>query len=340
MSIIALKNELTIRFLTDKIDILKYLQIGISIPIWQELHKYILKDLEFYQTRSILLLEDGNPVGNALIYNDKSDVLYFGYFGVLNHEENKILKLMDEIVKYARKNSFKIIRGPINIPGIIYGWGFMKEGSLGNLFSGNPINPPIYQNLFLKNGFFIKNEQNTWEGFLPRINPWKLKAYDFSDYEYFNPKDIDDFKKYKDIFLKIQEENLPSSARITPSIANVMDNYIEYIFEFGYNFMIFFVRYKPTDEIVACGNYLPNPFRKDNMGNYDSCITYTWAVIPEHRRKGLTMLMYGATSLQAWKKKIRYGGGPMGSNIKTNAGMAKKIGGKIGRTHLILEREL
>ena len=149
MSIIALKNELTIRFLTDKIDILKYLQIGISIPIWQELHKYILKDLEFYQTRSILLLEDGNPVGNALIYNDKSDVLYFGYFGVLNHEENKILKLMDEIVKYARKNSFKIIRGPINIPGIIYGWGFMKEGSLGNLFSGNPINPPIYQNLFL-----------------------------------------------------------------------------------------------------------------------------------------------------------------------------------------------
>jgi len=216
----------------------------------------------------------------------------------------------------------------------------LKKGGLNNLFATNPVNPPVYQDLFAKKGFIVKNEQNTWEGFLPRINPHKMKAYDFSDYEYFNPKDFNDFKKYRNVLLKLQAKNLPPSARITPNIAEVMDNYIEYIFEFGYNFMIFFVRYKPTDKIVACGNYLPNPFRKDINGNYDSCIVYSWVVAPEHRRKGLAMLMYGATSLQAWKKKIRYGGGPMGNNIKSNAGMAVKIGGKIGRTRVILEREL
>ena len=46
MSIIPLKNELSIRILNNPSEILKYLQIGISIPILPEYHKYILDDLK------------------------------------------------------------------------------------------------------------------------------------------------------------------------------------------------------------------------------------------------------------------------------------------------------
>ncbi|MHA1489012.1 MAG: hypothetical protein ACTSRI_05085 [Promethearchaeota archaeon] len=70
------------------------------------------------------------------------------------------------------------------------------------------------------------------------------------------------------------------------------------------------------------------------------CIIYSWTVVPEHRKKGLAMLMFGGTTLQAWKRKMKYAGGPVGESVKNNASMAKKIGGKICRTYLVLEREL
>ena len=334
----VLRYELTHNILNNPKEILKYLQIGINIPIWSEFDKYILNDLEYYQAKSFLLYEDGNLIGNSLIFDDGHETLYFGYFGVINNETDKILFLIDLIIDYARDNNFKFILGPINIPVIIYGWGFMKAGSLNNLYACKPVNPPIYQKLFLKKGFSIKHEDITWEGSpLPRINPWKMKQYDFSDYEYFNPNDFNEFLKLKPDFLRLHTENLPPSSRITPDVAGVVDNYIRYIFEYGHNCMLFFVRYIPTEEIIACGSYLPNPFRKDTKGNYDSCVIYTWVVDPKHRRKGITMLMYGATSLQLFKKKVIYGSGPIPSDNIANTEVANVIGGAKGRTHLVLE---
>ena len=331
------KKDLSIKLIVDKYEILNYLQIGITLPIWKEFDKYILNDLEFYRAKSLLLTENGNPTGHCLLYDDNTSVLYFGYFNVINHEEFKIQFLIERIIEYAKENKFKTIRGPINIPTIIFGWGFMKEGSISNLFPGNPVNPPIYYKLFQDISFKIYNIQHTWEGYLPRINPWKVKKYDFSDYDYFYPQDFEELMQLKEIFLKIQSENLQRSARITPSASNVFDSYAEYVFKYGYNFMFFFVKYKLTQEIVECGSYVPNIFRKNAKGEYDSCITLTWAVSPKHRRKGLAFLMYGATSLLLWKKGIRYGGGPMSDKNKENAEMAKKVGGMIRRTHLLLE---
>jgi hypothetical protein len=333
-------KDLSIKLIQDKYEILNYLQMGISLPIWKEFEKYIINDLEYYRAKSLLLTENGNPTGHSLLYNDNSNILYFGYFNILNHEKFKIQFLINQILEFAQKENFEIIRGPINIPTIIFGWGFMKEGSISNLFPGNPVNPPIYYKLFIDNGFRVYNIQNTWEGYLPRIDPWKIKNYDFHDYEYFYPQDFKELMELKETFLKIQSENLSKSAQITPNASGVFDSYADFVFKYGYNFMFFFVSYKPTQEIVACGCYLPNVFRKNSKGDYDSCITLTWAVLPEHRRKGLAFLMYGATSLLAWKKGIRYGGGPMSEENKKNREMAKKVGGKIGRTHLLLEYQI
>ena len=101
--------------------------------------------------------------------------------------------------------------------------------------------------------------------------------------------------------------------------------------------MIFFVKYKPENKIVACGTCLPNPFRKDAKGNYDSCIIYSSVVESEHRRKGLGMLMYGETAHQMWKKKIKYICGPIPANNINTIAYAKRLGGMHSRTHLILE---
>ena len=100
------------------------------------------------------------------------------------------------------------------------------------------------------------------------------------------------------------------------------------------------VRYKPTGEIVACGSCIPNIFHKDKNGNYDTIIYHTWAINPEHRRKGLSLLMYGATSLQAWKSKYRYAMGHTGSDNISSIKAVENLGAKATRWHLILEYQL
>lgn len=337
MSPRPLETKFTIRMLENYDDILRNLSLGTKYPIWSIFHKYINRDLEIFQAKAIVILEDENPCGNVLIFHENDEILYFGFFNVIDDSLNKINRLIEELVNYAKENNYKLIRGPINIPTVIFGWGFMEENSNSNVYACCPVNNPTYQNLFYKKGFKKYLLQYTWEGILPRVNPWYLKEYNFDDYEYFNPKNLKDFLKLKDIFLRIQGENLPKSSQITPSPYLVFDNYAEYIFEFGFNFMIYFIRHKPTDQIIGCGSFLPNPFRKSTKGLYDSCIVYTWAVSPNHRRKGLAMLMYGATSIQAWKHKIRYGVGPVGSNVKANMEMGRKLGANIGRTHVVLE---
>lgn len=333
--------NLTTQILSNPNEIIKYLQLGISIPIWPEFYEYIIHDIQYFDAKLILIKENGNATGNVLVYADDKEILYFGYFGVLNHNKRWITFLLSELMKYAENNNFKFIRGPINIPTVIFGWGFMEEGSLESLFAGKPVNPPIYYELFREKGFYIKFEEKSWEGNYLRINPYKLKKFDYTDYQYYNPKDINDWMNLKNEFIRIHNEFMPDYGKITPSVENLLDNYANYVFKYGYNFMIFFIKYKPNNKIVGCGSCLPNPFRKDKNGNYDSLIAYSWVVDPEHRGKGLTSLLYGATSLKAWKKKFRYTSGPSGGNENIRfAKFADIVNLQVKRTHFVLEFKL
>ncbi len=334
---LELGNKLTARFLDDPIEILNYLQIGISIPIFPEFYKYIIHDLIFFKAKSILLLENGNPVGHTLIYNGGGDMLFFGYFSVLTHDENKINLLIETIIKYAKENEFKSIRGPINVPTVIFGWGFMEKGSRGNIYIGKPVNPPIYQELFFKKNFYVQNSQDTWEGPYPRYNPWKIKKYDFSNYEFFVPKNWKELMELKSEFLRLHAKNLPSYSTITPSAGTLFDMYAKFVLEYGDYYMFTFVREKSTKKIVGCGVFFLNPFRKDAKGNYDSIVGYSYAIDEKHRRKGLITLMIGATTLKTWKRKIRYGSGVTSEKNISSIGYAEKIGLFHSRTHLILE---
>jgi len=321
----------TYKIISDPSEIINHLQMGISIPIWKDFHKYILYDLRYFKAKTILLIEGEIPTGHALIFDDGKDILYFGYFKVENHSKNKIEILLNKLLEYGRTHNFKTIRGPINIPALIFGWGFMKEGSLDNLFVGKPVNPPIYQELFLNKGFYIKYEEKTWEGPMPYFNPYKLKKYDYSDYKFFYPKDWNELMELKSEFIRLHNENLPPSARITPNVDDLFDNYADFIITFGDYFLFNFVRYRPTNKIVASGCYMQNPFQKEAV------IAYSWVVEPEHRRNGLVLLMVGASSRLAWKRKMRYSSGTIASDNFNNTEVAKRLGLSIKRSHLILE---
>ncbi|MFX0135254.1 MAG: GNAT family N-acetyltransferase [Candidatus Hodarchaeota archaeon] len=348
-----LKSELSTRVLNNTYEILKYLHLGINIPILPDFYKYILEDLNSYEAKAIILEKNMNEdifktyidkvVGNVLVYDDQGDTLFFGYFGVYDHEETKIEFLIDELIEYAKNNNYKAIRGPINIPTVIYGWGFMVEGSTKDLFIGCPVNPPIYQEIFLKKGFNIKFEINRYHVPAMKLDPHHLPNYDFTEYEYVTPGKERIWDVLDDI-LKLHVEFQPPSAQITPKKSFNFKYFFDFIYTFGKEWMIWTVYYKPTGKMVASGYVTPNIFHKDRRGRMDSISFHDWVVHPDHRRKGLAMLMYGETSLRGINKEtknyIKWGYWPVGSENNASIQAAKKMGGVKSKAHLILELKL
>ncbi|MFX1455179.1 MAG: hypothetical protein ACFFDB_07355 [Promethearchaeota archaeon] len=351
--------QFSIEIVENPLNIIKHLHIGTSIPIIPEFHSYILGDLNAYNGRAILLKENlrtdrfkrmtEEVVGIVLIYEDGSDTLFFGFFGVYDHSREKIECLAEELIKYGRNNGYKKIRGPINVPTVIYGWGFMVEGSSKELFVGCPWNPPIYQEVFIAKGFKVLFEEDRYRMVGLKFNPYKLKhqdgtPYDFSDYEIVNPGP-EGMENCKEDFIRLHRYYMPPSARITPKIANNFKNLVDFIFSYGNRYMMWMVYYKPTGEAIACGYVIPNPFSKSRKGKWkdmwNSVSFHDWVVHPDHRRAGIAMLMYGhtATLLMPPQGPGEWGSYPVGADNIANARMAQKMQGKKNRTHLILQFE-
>lgn len=348
-----LNFKLSTRIVFDPEEILKHLQLGISIPILPELHKYIFEDIKSYNAKAIILEKDiseenfydhtDKAVGISLIYDDKDETLFFGYFGVYDHDGNKIEFLLDRIIEYAQDHKYKNIRGPINIPTLIYGWGFMVEGSTKDLFIGCPTNPPIYQEIFLNKGFYVKFKEHRYHVPALKMNPHDLPGYDFTDYEYINPGKEgiwDVIEEMMSLHINFQ----PPSAQITPKKSLNLKVFIDFIFSFGKEWMLWVVYQKSTNKMIASGYVIPNIFHKDKKGRMDSISFHDWVVHPNHQRKGLAMLMYGETSLRGINKKtenfIRWGSWPVGSENIANKKAAEKMGGIKNKSHLILEYEI
>jgi len=316
------------------------MQIGTRIPLWPEFHKYILFDLKYFKAKSILLLESGNILGHVLIFPGNDNYLNFGYFGVISDSNDKVIFLINQLIEYARNNNFKGIRGPVNIPIIIFGYGFMSKGSKTSLFLGRAIDPPNYLSLFYQSGFNNINEFITWEkDQLIRYNPRKSKKYNFDNFQFEFPENIDDFiQNYKLAFLKLHAENLPISATVTPNAAGVINNYADFMFKFGLNFMVFFIRDVSKDKLIACGAYIPNPLRKNEKGKFDSVYMYSWVVDKHYRRMGIAYLMYGEITELLWQNNIFYGSGMISNQNKANTDFAiKRLGGTKTRTHVFLD---
>lgn len=360
------KNKVTSKILSDPNEILNHLHKGISIPILPEFHKYILRDLTYYKAQAIVLEEEFDDeyfgkktdtiTGMILVYDDGSDILFFGFCGVYDHDPKKIKALVDKLIIHGKENGYRAIRGPINIPTVIFGWGFMIEGSKKDLFIGSPINPPIYQETFFKRGFEVLFQEDRYEMPALRMNPHKdnkLISMGINDgnykenvmdtgnypYEFLNPGK-EDMPKYKEEFVSMYQRYMPPSAQITPKTSHNVGNLIDFIFEFGAEWMMWVVRHKETGQMVSNGYVIPDVFSQDKKGEINSISFHSWVVHPEHRRKYLAMFMYGFTSLLGKDRKtphfITKGSWPVGAENTANGNAAKKMGGKKDRSHLIL----
>lgn len=316
-------------------DILKLLYIGTNMPLWLEFEKYILHDLNHFQAKSLVLIKTLNVIGHVLIYHQDKDILYFGFFGVINDIKDIIEILLDNLILYAKKNDFRSIKGPINIPTIIYGWGFMEEGSSKNFFIHKPVNSPIYNQVFFQKGFLVNFKDLSYEGYIQQFPSQFIEKCDFSNYELVHFDNWDDVLNLKKEFFQLNARNLPSESIITPDSGSLFNNYLDFIKQYGDLFMIVFIRYRKTNKNVGCFLCIPNPFSKDENNFYNSFSILSIVLDTKHRKKGLGWLAIKDILDNAWKHHIRYFTTCIGSNVVSTKEMSLKYGLTLKRTHII-----
>jgi len=353
----------------DSNSIIKYMQTGTSLPILPEFVEFVLRDLKTYNAKALLLvnqelesfgMKTDNVEGFALVYEDGSDTLFFGFFRTCDHDQYKIEILLDAMIQYAKKNNFQKLRGPINVPTMIFGWGFMVPGSRKDLFIGSPINPPIYQETFYKYGFNLLFQEDRYDMPALKMNPHKDKKlislginegnykndpFDTGEYPYeFINYSKEEMIEHIEEYSSLYQKYMPPSAQITPKTTHNVRNLIDFIFKNGAQWMMWIVRHKETGEMIANGYVIPDVFHKNKKGELDSISFHAWVVHPDHRRMYLAMLMYGLTSIQGKDRKtphyITRGSWPVGAENVANGNAAVKMGGKKDRSHLILQLKL
>ena len=334
-------ESLSLEIVENSNDILKYLQLGINIPVREEFFDFILHDLNIYQAKSLILKEDNKVVAHTLAYDDGGDVLFFGFFGAINHEVKLIEFLLRKLIEFAQNHQYKKIRGPINPPTFIFGYGFMTEDSLKDLCISKPVNPPIYQEIFAQHGFTIKSKQGTWEGEIYKIPDEELEKYDFSEYEIFSPKDWDEITKLKLPLLILSARNLDPESQITPSPENLFENFFLFLKKYGGIYMVKLVRHKESRQFVGCIITLPDAINKDIKGKYNSFVGYSCTIDKEHRGKGLGMYLIKEICDAAYEDDVRHVSIPMESKMIVSKNLIKNnLGFSYTRTHLILERKV
>jgi hypothetical protein len=255
----------------------------------------------------------------------------------------------------------------------------MVEGSRKNVFIGSPINPPIYQNSFLENGFEVLFQEDRYDMAAMRMDPHTLnylidkgintgevyKSFiekglkkclrkeenlekyiqDTGDYPYvYRNPGVEGMKEVKEEWIQLNRSFMPPSAQITPKADHYFNSLTEFVFELGAEWMMWIVRHKETGELIATGYVIPNVFSKNKKDELDSLSFHAWVVHPEHRRQYLAMIMYGFSSMKAINRKtphyITWGSWPVGAENEANGAAARKMGGKKDRSHLILEISL
>ena len=331
-------ESLSVEVIENPNDILNYLQLGISIPVREEFYEFILHDLNLYRAKSLILREDNKVVAHTLAYDDGGEVLFFGFFGAIDHEEKHIGFLLGKLIEFAQKHQYKFIRGPINPPVFIYGYGFMDKDSLADLSVSKPVNPPIYQEIFAQHGFYIESKHGTWEGEVYKISKEELKGYDFEGYEIHSPKDWDEIPKLKLPILILSVKNLATESQVTPSPENLFENFVSFVKRYGGIYMLKLLRHKQSRHFVGCFITLPDPFKKNQEEKYKSFVGFSLTIDRDHRGRGLSMYLVKEVYDAAYEDNIRYISVPMEISVFECKNLIKNnLSFSYTRTHLIME---
>ena len=142
--IILKMNEIIIRIVEDPQEILGLLHYGTNLPITPALHKYILPEITRMNFRSIVFENEKGDLLAHTCYYMYENTMYFAYFGVPSESPELIDRLIEELVNIGKEHEVEDIRGPINFPHVIYGWGFAEEGSSQEPFVAAPYQNPAF----------------------------------------------------------------------------------------------------------------------------------------------------------------------------------------------------
>lgn len=333
------RNPYCFQFESDPYKIINYLRIGTNIPIWKEFEKYILFDLIHFNAKSIILYQEKKEkdiLGHVLSYIVE-ETLYFGFFGVVENDNEFHEKLILKLINYAQDNKCKKIKGPINIPTVIYGWGFMEQQSRKSLFISKPVNPPEYIKSFKKFGFKVTATETTWEGYFEKYFNKYIKPIKINDDYEIEINNWETIHKLKQEHLEINARNLPESSILTPHTDILFDNYLEFIKNYGHPFMFLFAKDKETNKYVGCLTCLPNPFKRENQKKPDSFVLYSLVVDYEHRKKGLGWFLIKVMAEKAIEKDFHFISTPIEKSVIITQKMAEKTRLTLARKHVVLE---
>jgi hypothetical protein len=289
--------------------ILEVIQTGTHLPVLPELKKYIRFDLVDLKCKSLVIYsedQENKPIGHTLVFPINQQMLGFGYFNVQGNREDIISTLISLLISYAKDCGCSEIYGPLNVPIYIFGFGFLQEEAKPFIYGGHSFHLPIYHQLFEKHGFEIKMKYRSYEVVMVPINPYALPNLDFSDYKMCNPQTREEFDSVKGKWLDLHAMHMPSEIRLTPNPQSEVSSLVDYVFEFGYNYLLFWIEYMKSGEFVAAGAVPPNCFhlweKGPKLGHCKSYLGFDFVVAKDHRNKKLSILMWGDTTTKGIEK--------------------------------------
>ena len=334
--LIDLKYTPHLKIVQNPETIIKLIQKSTNLPVWKELNEFIIYDINYFKAKSLIFKKFNKVIGHTLIFNLDNEVLYFGFFRVLRDKKKYIKQFITLLIEYAIKMGFKLINGPINIPTIIFGWGFMEKGSATTNFIHKPVISPNYLELFIKKGFNEQLKEYSYEGIISEDLKKKLGVNKTSKYEAFNFEDWDSLFNFKHDFLELNARNLPKESVITPNIDQLFDNYFNFIKKYGYPFMFTFLREVASKKTIGCLFGIPNPFRKNKQMIYDSTLILSFVVDKEYRDKQLTGFLINNYVDKALEHNITYAATTLGSHAWQAQKVCESLGLINSRTHVTL----
>lgn len=177
---------------------------------WTDYKKYILNFSEDFNFHEFQSKQQGQLIG---FYKKNSSTLYFGF--IENTSDECLIDFITQLQNFAQENNLKKIIGPID-GNTWNNYRFQDQIEISIPYSGQPSYTSHQKNIFIKNGFIIKEKYETLK--LKNISALKSQIIPF--YE-LKPKNL----KYAPMTLAILNE---SQKDITNLLNEIFESNIGY----------------------------------------------------------------------------------------------------------------
>lgn len=304
---------------------------GTNLPVRGDFRQYIEFEFNHLCVHQIVATIDHDIAGHMILFKEKGkDILYFGFFGANKSNLKNITHyLIDYMIDCARKSKCTRIRGPINLPTTIFGWGFYESGDT-SIASGTPYTNPAYIDIFKEAGF------KTWHTILwfklPTIDVKSNCQYEVMNADFEN-------KDWALPCIKLQERLFPESARLTPGrTMEAFDMNLKFMESYGYKECVY--RAYDQGRLVGMAYCTPNPYDLDENGKCKSALLMGAATEPEYQNKGLLKDLFKVFWQNCKRLGITHGEYLVGADNAPSIAVVKGIGGKLNRTYHIMEYQI